>query len=69
MTLSETRERLGKERAIDAIEGGGLGQASDHTLGDNIGDGPYQFILHTRPAVMKVVQLSSSTTLLASSFS
>jgi len=35
MTLSETRERLGKERAEDAIEGGGLGQASDHTLGDN----------------------------------
>jgi hypothetical protein len=42
MTLSETRERLRKERAEDAVYRSGLGQASDHTLGDNnIGDGPY----------------------------
>jgi hypothetical protein len=63
MTLSETRERLGKERAIDAIEGGGLGQASDHTLGDNnIGDGPYRFIFHARPAALKATQSSNSWT-------
>jgi len=61
MTLSETRERLGKERAEDAIEGGGLGQASDHTLGDNnIGDRPYRFIFHARPAAMKVGECSNS---------
>jgi len=41
MTLSENQRRLGKERAEDAVLRSGLGQASDHTLGDNIGNGPY----------------------------
>jgi len=60
--LSETRERLGKERAEDAVRRSGLGQASDHTLGDNIGDGPYRFMFHARPGDMKVTQRSRSPT-------
>ena len=35
----------------------------DQTLGDNIGDGPYQFVFHARPAAMKVVQRTSSWTI------
>ena len=55
MTLSETRELVheGKDKTEDAIAGG-LAQTSDQILGENnIGNGPFNRVLHTRPAVMK----------------
>jgi hypothetical protein len=45
---------------------GGLGQASDQSLGDNnIGDGPFLFIFHARPAAMKVAHLYQFLAVLA----
>src|SRR5688572_21383602 len=55
MTLSGTRERLdGGRRGSKTRLRGGLEQVSDQILGgNNIGDGPNQFIIHARPAAIE----------------